>query len=190
MTEKDFKYTSYLIGAMQITAEGDTGETKREKIEEELLLRDVFPINPATMETIRTGMGSKELGEKMRGWIASGNWELFKKYGDLIWKGKDEIKEIDGKLNTVFLSGDCHYVEISDWITAIFNKGDSPCGTFFEAGYAYKLGKPIYLITDVPKKDLKMNFLVWVVGSGGEVFPNKTQYFNFIDEKYGLRRKE
>jgi len=187
MIKTNYKYITYLIGAMAITAEGDSGETKREKIEEELLLRNVYPINPVTLEPRRTGMSASELANKLDGWRASGNWELFKEYGNLIWQGKDTVDE---KGNLIYEPGDFHYVEISDWITAIYNKGDLLCGTHLEAGYAYKLGKPIYLISDVPKKDLSLNFLIWIVGSNGEVFRSKGEYLNFIDNKYNLKRKE
>lgn len=171
---------------MSITAEGDTGESKREKVEEELLLRNVFPINPTTMETIRTGMSTPELAEKLKGWIAGGTWDLFREYINLIWKGKKIIENN----NVILYPGDKHYVEFSNFITAIYNRGDSPCGMYGEAFYAYLLNKPIYLITDVPKKDLALNFLGWIECSNGEVFPNKAQYLEFIDKKYNLKRRE
>ena len=178
-----YKYVTYLIGAMEITAEGDSGETKREKIVEDLNNRKVFPIDPSRLEGIRTGMTSAQLSEKLTGWVASGHWESFDKYMDLIWKGKRVIE--DG--NITLLPGDIHYVEMSDWITAIFNKGDSPCGTYGEAFYAYKLGKPIYLITNCPKKDLAMNFIGWIDNSGGRIFSSRYQYLEFIDKKYSLK---
>lgn len=186
MEEKEYKYITYLIGSMQIPGEGDRGETKREKVEEELLLRNVFAINPTTMETIRTGFGNIEMGEKFGGWVAGGCWDLFKQYMDLIWKGKKVIKDN----NIILLPGDKHYIEMSDWITAIYNKGDEPCGTYGEACYAYFLNKSVYLITDVPKKELKRNFLGWILGSNGEVFRTKNEYFEFIDKKYKLKRRE
>jgi len=183
-----YKYITYLIGAMEITAEGDCGGTKREKIAEELFARNVFAIDPTSMESIRTGMSTKELSDKLVGWMASGHWEEFDKYMNTIWRGKTIIEDIDGRPNITLYPGDIHYVEVSDWITALYNRGDKPCGTFFEAGYAYKLNKPIYLITDCAKKELPKNFIGWVDNSGGAIFPNKTQYFNFIDGKYELKR--
>jgi len=182
---KDFRFSTYLIGAMQITAEGDNGEAKREKLEEEYLARKVYPINPCSSEELRTGMSSEEFGAKMKGWIASGHWDLFKVYSDYIWKGNNKI---DKQGNLVYIPGDIHAVEISNWVTAIFNHHDEPCGMYFEAGLAYKLNIPIYLLTDVPKRELKHSFLNFIVGSGGEVFHTRHDLFHFLDAKYNLVR--
>lgn len=183
----DYDYISYIIGAMQITAEGDSGLIKREKICKELLLRNVLPINPVILEVFRIGMSTEELHKKMEGWIASGNWKLFKKYTDLLWLGETIL---DNNNNLIHTPGDFDYVEMSDFVTALYNKGDVPCGTFAEAGYAYKIGIPVYLITDVPKKRLRRSFLGFIVASGGEVFKNLGDYLNFVDKKYKLKRKE
>jgi len=179
------QYITYLIGAMEITAEGDSGETKREKLVEELTARGVFAIDPSRLEVIRTGMSSADLSNKLSGWISSGHWEEFDNYMNIIWKGKNVIEEN----NITLMPGDIHYVEMSHWVTAIFNRGDSCCGTYFEAGYAYMLGKPIYLITDCPKKDLAMNFIGWIDNSGGRIFSSRQQYYEFIDNKYNLKVK-
>jgi len=176
-------YVTYLIGAMEITAEGDCGFNKREKLVTDLVNRDVFPIDPSTMESIRIGMSSEEFKSKLIGWVSSGHWEEFDKYMNIVWKGKSVIE--DG--NITLLPGDIHYVEMSDWITAIFNKGDHCCGTYFEAGYAYMLGKPIYLITNCPKKDLAVNFIGWIDNSGGQIFSSRANYLEFIDKKYNLK---
>ena len=92
---------------MEITAEGDSGQTKREKIVNDLLPRNVFPIDPSRLESIRTGMSSDELKAKLSGWIASGHWEEFDKYMDIIWKGTNVI--VDG--NITRMPGDISYVE-------------------------------------------------------------------------------
>lgn len=183
-----FKYTTYLIGSMETTAEGDFGERKRERIVKSLLERKIFPVNPCTSELQRTGMDSTEMSEKLIGWVAAGHWDKFVEYTDLIWKGKKLVERDDkGRVNLLLYPGDIHYVEISDWITALYSKGDSPCGTFGEAFYAYLLNKPIYLITDCPKKELKKSFLGWVLASGGEVFDNNNQYLEYVDKKYELK---
>jgi len=176
------RYITYLIGAMEITAEGDSGETKREELVVELNSRCVFPIDPSTMESERMGMSSSELAVKLHGWVASGHWEEFDNAMDLIWRGKKVIEHG----NVTLMPGDIHYIEMSSWITAVFNKGDSPCGTYGEAFYAYILGKPIYLITDCPKKDLAKNFIGWIDNSGGKIFSSRHQYLEFIDDAYAL----
>ena len=47
---EQYKYITYLIGSMEICAEKDDGTEKREGVEKELLLRNVYPINPVKLE--------------------------------------------------------------------------------------------------------------------------------------------
>ena len=182
-----YKYKTYLIGSMEKCAEGDDGSEKRAGVEKELLLRDVYPINPVTLESKKTGMTTDEIKEKMIGWLASGNWDLFKARAKEIWQGKTVI---DDKEGIVHIPGDIEYCLMSDWITFTFNKGDIPCGSYAECGIAMEHNKPIYLITDMPKKELPKSLLQMVLITEGEVFENKSQYLDFIDGKYKLKRKE
>lgn len=182
-----YKFITYLIGSMEICAEKDDGTEKREGVEKELLLRNVYPINPVTLEKSKTGLRTEEVKKKMSGWISSGNWELFKAQAKPIWKGKQYI---DGKGELVHIPGDIDYVTMSDWITFTYSKGDKPCGSFFECGIALEHDIPIYLITDLPKKELPKSLLQGILVSEGEVFNTLPEYLRFIDEKYHLKRKE
>jgi len=184
--EDIWQYTSYLIGSMEKTAQNDDGSSKREIFDKELLLRGVYPINPCKLESSKTGMCTDDLKIKMKGWVESGNWDLFKEKADEIWKGKDFVDE-DGLIH---VPGDMDYVKMSDWLTCIYNKGDSPCGTYFECGIAMYLKIPIYLITEVIKRDVPKSLLQGVFVSGGEVFNSPKEYFDFIDDAYDLKRKE
>jgi len=185
--EEQFKYTSYLIGSMEICAEKDDGTEKRSGVEKELLLRNVYPINPVKLESQKTGMRTEEIKEKMSGWVASGNWELFKQKAREIWLGK---KYIDEKQGLVHIPGDVNYVLMSDWLTFTLQRGDKPCGSFFECGIALEHNVPIYLITDMLKKELPKSLLQGVLASNGEVFNNLNDYLDFIDKYYKLHRKE
>jgi hypothetical protein len=185
--EEDFKYITYLVGAIQITAEKDDGQTKREYIEKELLLRGVYPINPVKMEAKKTGQSVENMKEKMTGWIASGNWDLFEEKSKEIWKGSYAITT-EG--NLVKKLGDIDYVIASDWISFILNEGDKCCGSYGESYGAVEHNVPIYLITKIAKKDLPQSLLQWVIISKGRIFENFTQYLEFIDYEYKLKRKE
>ena len=185
--EEQYKYITYLIGSMEICAEKDDGTASRIEVEKELLLRNVYPINPVKLETSKTGLRTEEVKEKMAGWVASGNWELFKERAKEIWKGKQYI---DGKDELVKIPGDIDYVTMSNWLTFTFRKGDKPCGSFFECGIALEHDIPIYLVTDMPKKELPKSLLQGILVSGGEVFNTLNEYLKFIDEKYKLKRKE
>jgi hypothetical protein len=186
MKEK-YKYTTYLIGSMEKCAEGDDGSEKRAGVEKELLLRDVYPINPVKLEAKKTSMTTDQIKEKMSGWLASGNWDLFKAKAKEIWQGKDYIDE---KESLIHIPGDIDYCIMSDWITFTLNKGDVPCGSYAECGIAMEHKKPIYLITDMPKKELPKSLLQMILITEGEVFENKSQYLDFVDKKYKLIRKD
>jgi len=181
-----YKYTTYLIGSMEKTAEKDDGSSRREVFEKEFLLRDVYPINPVKLEASKTGMTTDEVKEKMKGWVAGGSWDLFRKHATSIWKGVD--KEENGQL--IHIPGDIDYVLMSNFLTFSFNKGDMPCGSFGEAFIALEHNIPVYLITDINKGDLPKSLLQCIESSNGEVFNTANKYFEFLDEKYKLKRKE
>jgi hypothetical protein len=185
MKEK-YKYVTYLIGSMEKTAEGDDGSSKRIIFEKELLLRDIYPINPVKLESSKTGMTTDEVKEKMKGWISSGNWDIFKKHAKSIWKGVD--KEENGQL--IHIPGDVDYVLMSKFLTFVFNKGDSPCGSYGEAFIAMEHNIPVYLITEINKGDLPKSLLQCIEASDGEVFNTINKYLEFLDQRYNLKRKE
>lgn len=186
LIREKYKYLSYLVGSMQTTAEGDCGQSKRELVEQALIARNVYPINPVRLERSKTEMNSEELNKKMVGWIASGNWELFKEMAWYIWKGKSTVDE---KGQITHIPGDIDYVKMSDWITFTLNKGDSPCGSFAECGIAMDLNIPIFVITDMPKKELRQSLLQMVEVSNGEVFMNLHDYLVHIDKIYKLKKE-
>ncbi len=174
---------------MEKTAEGDDGTAKRADVEKELLLRDVFPINPVTLEKAKTGMATSDLKEKMIGWIAGGCWELFKEKAKEIWLGYIGYSEKEGIVKVL---GDVGYVKVSTFLTFMIKKGDDPCGSYAECGIALAMDPsiPIYLITtNLAKKELKKSLLQIVLASDGEVFESLPEYLRFIDEKYDLKRK-
>jgi len=185
--EERYRFITYLVGSMEVCAEKDDGTKQRAGVEKELLLRNVYPINPVRLESAKTGMKTEEIKDKMNGWLASGNWELFKERAKEIWKGRSYI---DGKDELVHVPGDIDYVTMSNWITFTYNKGDKPCGSFFECGIALEHDIPIYLITDMPKKELPKSLLQGILVSEGEVFNTLNEYLKFVDEKYRLIRKE
>ena len=47
--EEQFKYISYLIGSMEKPIEKDDGSGKRIEVKKELLLRNVYPIDPVAL---------------------------------------------------------------------------------------------------------------------------------------------
>ena len=185
--EESWSHITYLIGSMEFTAAKDDGQSMRTGVEKELLLRDVYPINPVRLESKKTGMTTDEVKEKMAGWLASGNWELFTARAEDIWLGKDYIDEEQGLLH---IPGDVDYCIMADWLTFTYNKGDRPCGSFAECGIAMAFKKPIYLITDMPKKELPKSLLQMICVTKGEVFNTVNEYLIFIDKLYGLKRRE
>jgi len=183
----EFRYISYLIGSMEKPAEGDGGESKRIIIEKELLLRDVFPINPVTLEVSKTGMSIEKAKSQMDNWLKENNIPMFKENSIKIWKGIDIL---DKKGHLYHVPGDIDYVKMSDFLTCMYNDGDRPCGTYGEAFIAFEHDIPVYLITDVNPLDLPKSFLQAIYGGGGAVFKDIGNFLNFIENQYGVVRKE
>jgi hypothetical protein len=182
-----YKYSSYLIGAMSVTAEKDGGIASRVEVEKELLMRNVFPINPAKLEAAKTGISAADAIEKIVGWVASGKRDLLHETGKNIWKGHNEL---NAGGNVVHIGGDLDYVHASDWLTFVLKLGDKPCGTYFEIGVAIDNNIPVYLITNIPKRDLPQSLILGIEAVGGEFFENLNQYLIYIDDKFKLKRVE
>ena len=185
--KKLYQFTTYLVGAMSITAEKDGGIAQREDVERELLLRNVLPINPAKLESAKTGNTVADAIEKIKGWVSAGKRDLLHETGKNIWKGHDELSAGG---NLIHIGGDLDYVHASDWLTFVLHQKDRPCGTYFEVGVAIDINIPIYLITDIPKRDLPQSLILGIEAVGGEFFDNLNQYLIYIDQRYHLKRKE
>ncbi len=179
----EFRYITYLIGAMEQTAEKDDGQKKRISLEEELIKRNIYPINPCNQEFAKVGMRTADLNKKRDEWIKERNFSEYGKTSRLIWKGKDIT---DDKGNLIHIPGDLDYVRMSNWITFIFNKGDSPCGSYGESFVGFDYNKPVYLITDIPIEKLKKSLLDAVFGSNGYVFDSENAYLHFIENEYDI----
>ncbi|MFZ4771845.1 MAG: hypothetical protein ACOYLO_16815, partial [Ferruginibacter sp.] len=79
---------------------------------------------------------------------------------------------------------------VSNWLTFVLNEKDKPCGTYFEVGVAIDHNIPIYIITNIPKKDLPQSLILGIEAVHGEFFDNLTQYLKFLDEKYNYSRAD
>jgi len=119
-----YKYITYLIGAMERTAEGDDGGSKREILQKELLDRAVYPINPVQLEKYKVNFSTDEAKTKMNTWLEDKKYSEFKDFSRSIWKGKYLL---DKKYGLIHIPGDIDYVIMSDWITCAYNKGDHIC---------------------------------------------------------------
>jgi len=182
-----FRYTTYLIGSMEKTAEGDGGGSKRVVIEKELLKRKVYPINPVSLEKSKTGMTVEKAKEKMDIWLKENQIPLFKDNSVKIWKGTNVL---DKTGNLYHIPGDIDYVKMSNFLTCMYNEGDHPCGTYGETFIAFEHDIPVYLITSVDILSLPKSFLQAIYGGGGEVFTDIGHYLNFLENKYNLNSGE
>jgi len=182
-----YKYITYLIGSMEKTAEGDDGGSKRMKLQEELIARKIYPINPVQSEKYKINMNTDKAKEQMNKWLEEKRVSEFKDFSRLIWKGKYLI---DKKYGLIHIPGDIEYVRMSDWVTCVYNKGDRPCGTYGESFMSFEHNIPVYLITDVleeeDSQEVPKSFLQSVYGSGGYVFRDLGAYLNFIENKYEI----
>lgn len=119
-----YKYITYLIGSMEETAEGDDGSSKRKILQEEILIRKVYPINPVQLEKYKININTEKAKIQMGSWLKNKQISEFKDFSRLIWKGKYLL---DKKYGLIHIPGDIDYVKMSDWVTCVYNKGDKPC---------------------------------------------------------------
>lgn len=187
----------YLIGAMEKTQDGDHGRGWRDRLRPELESRidiagnPIYVFDPTLMEAERTGYDVKEFHAQLENFISTGKKDKIREFMDMIWRGKTTLyQNVKGKADIYHTLGDIDYVRHSNFIICLINEEDRPCGTYFEAGYAYERNVPIYLIQTMALSKYNKSFLGWVLGSGGEIFPNQKQLLEYLDEKYKLKIKK
>lgn len=188
---------TYLIGAMSKTQAKDGGAGWREGIQKELAKRfdknnnPIFIFNPCNEEQNKIGLNPIDYHKKVNGWINAGHNDKVAEGSELIWEGKHYIYlDENNKPFLKVVPGDDFYVEQSNFLICKIDKGDRPCGTYYEAGYCRKLKKPIYVLQTMKREEYSESFVGWVFASGGEFFNTQKELLEFLDKKYELKKKE
>jgi len=186
----------YLIGAMESTNSKDEGTGWRSKLRPEIQKRvdpdgnPIYVFDPTLHEEEKVGMPTKEFHAQMEKDISCGNLQKVADGMDCIWRGKTTTQvDDDGKETQHHILGDIDYVRKSDFLILNIDEGDKPCGTYAESFLAYERRIPIYLIQNFALRDYNKSLLGWIIGSGGDIFPNQKQLLEFIDKKYKLKVK-
>ncbi len=177
---------------MESPAAKDGGVGWRQSNTPDLLARSIFIFDPTREEMSKAGTPPEETGEKLNGWIASGNREKFKEVMQNIWKGITyQRKNSDtNALELVHVLGDLDYVTQSDFLIFYFDEKDNLGGTIGEVFCAWEHGIPVYAVTKCPLSKFNKSILSWIWNSEGEVFPNFKQLYEFLDKKYKLKPKK
>lgn len=185
----------YLVGAMSKTKAKDGGSGWRKPLQEELENRidknrnPVYVFNPCNEEQNKVGLNPLDYHKKVNGWIDTGHNDLVAEGSDLIWNGKQYIYLDENKKPYLkVIPGDDFYVENSTFIVLRIEEGDTPCGTFYEAGYARKLNIPIYILQTMKRTAYPESLVGWVFASNGGFFQSQKQLLEFLDKKYKLKR--
>ena len=185
---------TYLIGPMENVAKKDGGRGWRDNITLEIMNRvdennnPIYIFNPCKEEQNKTGMVQEVLHKKIQGWLASGNNDMIKENGSLIWQGKTYIEtDENGKARLIKILGDVDYVRNSNFLICRMEKGDHPCGTFGEACIAVEHNIPIYVIQTMARTEYSGSFVQFVFTSGGGFFNSQTELMEYIDKKYKLK---
>lgn len=189
---------TYLIGPMEKTKAGDSGRGWRDKIRPELeALVDVdgnpiYVFDPTREEQCKVGMETKLFHKKMIGWIASGNNDKVAEGTTLIWKGKTHLEPMEDPTQSklIHIMGDIDYVRNSNFLIMRMEEGDTPCGTFMEAGIALEHNIPIYVIQTMTRESYPVSFTGAVFASKGGFFDNPTQLLEFLMTTYKLKVKK
>ena len=114
-----------------------------------------------------------------------GGDRLAKKRKDLHnWNLDGEIDKIRNLVGIEVIPPDLVMVEQCDFLTLYIpslNGGSEICGSYGETTYAFKLKKPILIITD---RKLKPNEVPnWIIGCSTKIFTNWDSYLNYVSSK-------
>lgn len=188
-------FNTYLIGSMESPAKLDGGVGWRQQLTPELISRGIYSFDPTREEIAKVGMPTEEFMEKLTGWQKSGNWKQFVESMRKIWRGRSyvHVDDVTKSAQSIHIFGDTDYVEHSKFLVWNLDEGDKPGGTIIELAIAWYRGIPVYLITNVPKTQINKSILYFILDSGGEqgvIFKNQSQFLEYIDEKYNLKKVE
>lgn len=186
----------YAIGAITKTQAKDSGAGWRDLLQRELDKRvdcnnnPIYLFNPCALEQNKVNLNPLEYHKQVKKWIKKGLNQKVADGADLIWNGKQYIVLDKDNIPVIkVIPGDNFYVENSNALICKIDPLDSPCGTYFEAGYAMKLKIPIYVIQTMKRGDYPESFVGWVFGSGGQFFKSQAELLQFIDKKYKLKKR-
>ncbi|MHA2013303.1 MAG: hypothetical protein ACTSWG_13115 [Candidatus Helarchaeota archaeon] len=188
-------FSAYLIGSMEEPAKNDGGVGWRQQLTPELHARGISVFDPTREEVAKVGCPTDEFLEKLIGWQKSGNWKAFVENMRKIWRGHSyvHIDDVTKSTQSIHIFGDIDYVEHSKFLVWNLDEGDKPGGTIIELAIAWYRGIPVYLITDIPKTKINKSILYFILDSGreqGAIFRNQTQFLDYIDETYQLKRMD
>lgn len=189
---------TYLIGPMEKTKANDSGRGWRDKLRPDLesLLdsngNPLYIFDPTQEEQSKVGMETKVFHKKIVGWIGSGNNDKVAEGTNLIWHGKTTLEPMDdqaqGKL--IHIMGDIDYVRNSDFLIMRMEEGDTPCGTYMEAGIALEYNIPIYVLQTMPRDKYPVSFVGAVFATKGGFFDNANQLVEHLQSTYKLKVKK
>jgi len=121
----------------------------------------------------------------------------FGKYGDRLaavrsklhnWNKYGNIDAIRGMVATEIIPPDLKMVEDCTFVTLwVPREGVEICGSYGEITYAFKLGKPVYIVT---KRRLRpVNLPNWAIGCSTWIFKKWGDYLREVEKKYGDIKK-
>ena len=88
-------------------------------------------------------------------------------------------KELYTKYVKEFIKMDLKFVENVDMLVCKWD-GEKITGTVHEIGYAYQLGKPVYLITTVDFVDMAG----WLIGCVSKIFSSFEEFKDYLYDTY------
>jgi len=84
---------------------------------------------------------------------------------------------------TIIIAPDYNYIDKSDGLIVYIKKEDRVFGTIAEMSYAYRTGKPIFLVTDIPV----IEYSAWMVGMSTKIFRNFTELKRYLKKALVMR---
>jgi nucleoside 2-deoxyribosyltransferase len=108
--------------------------------------------------------------------------QLIQKQEDLNYlKANDQQRYL--QIMRKFISADLGFVKKADFLIVHWN-GELSAGTMHEAGYAYQLGKPVYLVSPRNFEDIPG----WLLGCSTKHFNNLNELSLFLEEELEIEK--
>lgn len=187
------RFRTYLIGAMENPADGDSGIGWRQAITPKLNDLGVFCFDPTKEESRKFGLTTPELVENLNMYQKTDQWEKFKTTMKKIWRGTPLIEtDADGETRSCHLMGDVDYVERSDFLIFNMKEGDKLGGSIAELAIAWYTHTPVYLVTKIPLTEINKSILYFVLDScreGGIIVNNQNDLIEILSNRYNLTNR-
>lgn len=192
----------YCAGPIESMKLDESGEPWKQALIKGLEAPNVYPYNPVTNESLKTGTTSDKTCQCIKGLKQSGHWKDFDaKLREIWWAGIDPgynkfdiLKDFQCRARENLITpeefamlGDFPAVASSSFITVYIPKDTKTVGSYAELTLAYFLNIPVYLILDGHTKSEANSTLLFLTRQSNNLGENNI-FYNVQDAVKQIRQ--